>query len=336
MEDEKIVTETPAAEAAPAEQAAPAESMDDYKEEIDKSFKRVRSGDMMKGKVIGISDTALTVDFGSFTEGLIPLEECSNDPKFSIHNDIPVGTEVSVIVVKPDNGMGQILCSKKKADDILVWDELKAAMDNNTTFTVTISEAVKAGCVAFVKGIRGFIPASQLSLSYVENLSDWVGKTVDVVPITVDTDAKRLVISSKKVAKEKADAVKAERASKLVKGAVLTGKVETIKPYGAFIDLGDGMSGLVHISRMADHRIKTPDEVVKVGDEVTVHIVDFKDGKISLSMRDDNGESSSRGPRDSRGKGSEEPAEDAGPRSYKDAGGAVGTSLGDLLKGIKL
>lgn len=260
-------------------------SMDEFKDEINQSFHRISEGDILKGQVIGVSDTEVTVDLGSYAEGIIPLEELSNNPAFSIHADIQKGETITGIVIKPDNGDGNILLSLKKAADILAWDTLKEALNSRRIYSVKITQAVNGGVITFLEGIRAFMPASQLSLSYVENLETWVGKTVDAIVITVDTDKSRLVLSAKEVERDRSMADRSSKISRLQIGLVTTGKIEKIAPYGVFVNIGDGLSGLVHISQICGKRIESPREIVKDGQEVKVKIIDVKDGKISLSMK---------------------------------------------------
>lgn len=261
------------------------QSMDDFKDEINRSFKKLSEGDIVKGSVIGISDTQVILDLSYYAEGIIPIDELSNDPRFSIKGDVTIGEEISAVILRTDDGEGNILLSRKRADDILAWDSLKKAMETKAHKNIKVAQAVNGGVVTYLNGIRAFIPASQLSLSYVEDLESYVGKELEVVLITVDEDAKKLVLSAKEVEKEKAVNDKNSKISKLQLGLVTTGTVERIVPYGAFIQIGDGLSGLVHISQICGKRIKSPSEVLKEGDEVTVKIIDIKDGKVSLSIK---------------------------------------------------
>ena len=144
---------------------------------------------------------------------------------------------------------------------------------------------VNAGVIAYVEGLRGFIPASKLSLSYVENLEDFLNKEIQVRVITVDPEKKKLVLSAREILREKAAEARKNKISNVEIGLVTEGKVESIQPYGAFIDLGDGLSGLVHVSQISEKRIKSPDVVLKVGDTVKVKVIAVKDGKLSLSMK---------------------------------------------------
>lgn len=298
------------------------ESMDDYLDELEKSFKKLREDDMVKGSVIGIGETEVTVDLGSYTEGIVPIEELSNDPKFSIKADIAVGDVVNAVVLSADNGYGQVLLSIKRADNILAWDFLTDAKKSGQIFNVKITEAVKGGAVTYLKGIRAFIPASGLSLEYVENTEDFIGKHISVRIIEVDEDDKKLVLSAKSILREEEAKKTEEKMSKIAIGTVVTGKVERIENYGAFVRIPDGLSGLLHISQMSEKRIKHPKEVVNINDEVKVMITDIKDGKLSLSMTkaveneivDDT---------------------DSIPIEYS-TGDLPTTSFADLLKGIKL
>lgn len=260
-------------------------SMNEFEDQINQSFHKLQEGEIVKGTVIGISDTEVTVDLGYYAEGIIKAEELSNDPRFSIKADITVGDEISGAVLSEDDGEGNILLSKKKADDILSWNTLKNYLDNRTVITVKIAQAVNSGVVTYLEGIRAFIPASQLSIRYVENLEAWVHKEIQAIVITADEAAGKLVLSGKEVEKDLALADKNSKISHLQIGLITKGTVEKITPYGAFVNIGDGLSGLVHISQICGRRIKSPSEVVKEGQEVTVKITDVKDGKVSLSMK---------------------------------------------------
>lgn len=298
------------------------ESMDDYLDELEQSFKRLRNGDMVKGPVIGIGETEVIVDLGSYAEGIVPIDELSNDPKFSIKADIAVGDVVNAMVISPDNGAGQVLLSIKRADNILAWDFLTEAKENAQVFNVKITEAVKGGVVTYLKGIRAFIPASGLALTYVENTEEFVGKHISVRIIEVDEDDKKLILSAKSVLREEEAKMTEEKMSKIAIGTVMTGKVERLENYGAFVRLPDGLSGLVHISQMSEKRIKHPKEVLSENDEVKVMVIDIKDGKLSLSMTkalenevvDDS---------------------DSIPVEYS-TGDTPTTSFADLLRGLKL
>lgn len=260
-------------------------SMDDFKDELNSSFRSVNEGDLITGTVIGVTDTEVMVDLGYYAEGIIKLAELSNDPSFSIKADISVGESVTALVIREDDGEGNVLLSLKQAHDVLSWDKLKEAMNNETIYSCKIKEVVNSGVVTYVEGIRAFIPASLLALSYVEDLESYRGKTVDAVIITVDEDKKKLVLSAKQVARQRAEEEHNMKVSSLQVGLVTSGVVEKIVPYGAFVKIGDDLSGLVHISQICGRHLKSPKEVLSEGEEVTVKIIAVKDGKISLSIK---------------------------------------------------
>jgi small subunit ribosomal protein S1 len=260
-------------------------SMDEFKDEIARSFKKIKEGDILTGTVIGISETEVILDLRYYTEGIIKLEELSNDPSFSIKFDVTLGEEISATVLREDDGQGHILLSRKRADDILAWEHLKDAMSSKKVVRVKIAQAVNAGVVTYLFGVRAFIPASQLSLTYVEDLEAWVGKEIDVIVITASQEDMKLVLSGKEVERDRDKMDKTSKISRLQIGIVTTGTVDKIAPYGAFVNIGEGLSGLLHISQICDRRIKSPSEVIKEGEIVTVKILDIKEGKISLSMK---------------------------------------------------
>lgn len=260
-------------------------SMDDFKSELDHSFRKISEGDIVKGTVIGVSDSEVVLDLGYYAEGIIKLEELSNDPGFSIKADVKPGDEISAIVLSEDDGNGNILLSKKRADDILAWEKLKLAMEEKEVFKVKISSAVNSGVITYLFGVRAFIPVSHLALSHVNDTSEWVGREVEACIITVDESKRKLVLSVREVERYKEAKQKQSKISSLQIGLVTTGRVEKIAPYGAFVNIGDGLTGLLHISQISDRRIKSPSEVIKPGDEITVKIINIKDGKISLSMK---------------------------------------------------
>lgn len=188
-------------------------------------------------------------------------------------------------IIRMDDGEGNLLLSRKEANDVLAWDKLNRYLEDETNLNVRIKGIVPSGVITYVEGIRGFIPASHLSLDYVEDCNPWLGKNIDVKVITVDKSRKKLVLSAKVIEREKAAEEQNRKISMLVPGSIVEGTVESLMPYGAFINIGGGLSGLVHISQICTRRIKKPGEVLKVGQQVKAKILNTNDNKISLSMR---------------------------------------------------
>ena len=262
-----------------------AESMEDYKEELEASFRKIQEGDIITGTVIDVKEDEVTLDLKYYAQGVIKKEDLSNDPNFQVMEEIHVGDELEATVVSNDDGQGNIRLSKKEANEVLAWEKLNEYKEEETILSVKIAGIVPSGVVAYVEGIRGFIPASQLALSYVEATEEWLGKTVDVRVIDVDEAKKKLVLSAKVILKEKEQEEHNHKIAMLVPGSILEGTVENLMPYGAFIDLGDGISGLVHISQISQKRIGKPSEVLKEGQKVKVKVLNTNDNKVSLSMK---------------------------------------------------
>lgn len=261
------------------------ETMADYATELEASLRRIREGDILTGTVIDVTEEEVTLDLKYYAPGIIKAEELSSDPGFSILENVKIGEVLEATVIARDDGKGNILLSRKEANEVLAWDKLKDMMENETIVSVKVNEAVNAGVIAFLEGIRGFIPASQLSTAYVEDTSVYVGQTLEVRIITVDESKQKLVLSAKSVAAEKEAENRSHKVAMLVPGAVVEGTVESLMPYGAFVNIGDGLTGLIHISQISAKRISKPSEILKEGQKVKAKILNTKDGKISLSMR---------------------------------------------------
>lgn len=204
-------------------------------------------------------------------------------------------------------------------DTLLAWEKIGEWKETQEILTVEITGIVNKGVIALVEGIRGFIPASRLSLKRVDDLNEWLGKTVRVRILDADPEADKLVLSAREILREEREEQKRQQASQIQVGAVLTGKVESIQDYGAFVDLGNDVSGLVHISQISLERIKHPSVVLTPGQEVSVKVIGNKDGKISLSMKALLQE-----------KEEEEEVQVEIPEAEE-----IGTSMGDLLKNFK-
>lgn len=261
------------------------ETMKDYERELEASFRKISEGDVIQGTVIDINEEEVTLDLRYYTQGIIKAKDMSADPGFALLEEVKLGDIIEATVVKMDDGQGNILLSKKEANEMLSWDVLKGYKEEKKDIAVKVSEVVNAGVVAYVEGIRGFIPASQLALTYVEDAEPYLGKKLTVRVTTVDKEKEKLILSAKEVLKEQEKEAHDHKVAMLVPGTVLEGVVESLQPYGAFVDLKDGLSGLVHISQISQKRIKKPSEVLKVGDKVKVKILNTNDGKISLSIK---------------------------------------------------
>lgn len=299
-----------------------AESMKDYEKELEESMKKIEEGDILTGTVISVDEKEVIIDLKYYAEGVIPAEDYSREPGFNLKEEVRPGEEVSATVVRKDDGHGNILLSRVEASDILAWDRLKEMQESKEVIDVIIKGITNGGVIAYVEGVRGFIPASKLALSYVEDTEVYLNKPAQVQVLDVDKDSKKLILSAKEILREKADKERKKKVSNLEIGLVTEGTVESLQPYGAFVDLGNGLSGLVHISQICEKRIKKPSEAVAVGDKVKVKVKAIKDGKISLSMKE----------------ASDMMAKEIEEEVYEvpDANEQATTSLGSLFANIKL
>ena len=299
-----------------------AESMKDYEKELEESMKKIEEGDILTGTVISVDEKEVIIDLKYYAEGVIPAEDYSREPGFNLKEEVHPGDEVSATVVRKDDGHGNILLSRVEASDILAWDRLKEMQESKEVIDVIIKGITNGGVIAYVEGVRGFIPASKLALSYVEDTEEYLNKPAQVQVLDVDKDSKKLILSAKEILREKAEKERKKKVSNLEIGLVTEGTVESLQPYGAFVDLGNGLSGLVHISQICEKRIKKPSEAVAVCDKVKVKVTAIKDGKISLSMKE----------------ASDMMAKEIEEEVYEvpDANEQATTSLGSLFANIKL
>lgn len=294
--------------------------MENMQDLFDGTFQKVKEGDILTGTVISVGEEEVYVDLHTYAEGVIAKEELSDDPNFDIRADIKEGDEITATVIKAADENDNIVLSKKEANDMIVWDVLRKYMEDGTVLQVKVAGIVNAGVVAYVEGIRAFIPASKLALEYVEDLNEYLGRTLQVQVITVDEKEKKCVLSAKEILFEQERQKNNSKIAKLEVGSVVEGTVDSLQSYGAFIALDNGLSGLVHISQICEKRIKSPASVLKVGERVKAKIIKIENNKISLSIK---------ALQDVAEVSQEEPFEyEAAPE--------VGTGLGSLLAGLQL
>ena len=299
-----------------------AESMKDFEQELEASFKKIDEGDIITGTVVSVDETGVVLDLKYYTEGFIPAEEFSREPGFNMKEAVQPGEEIQATVLRKDDGQGNILLSRAEAAEVLAWDKLAELQKSGEALDVVVKGIVNGGAIAYVEGIRGFIPASKLALSYVEDTEEYLNKPLIVQVIDVDKAKKRLVLSAKELLREKADEDRRNKISNIEVGFVTEGTVESLQPYGAFVDLGNGISGLVHISQISMNHIKSPKEALEVGQIVKAKVIKNDGGKISLSIKDLLEEKRIQ--------------EEEEIKNNMQEVESIGTSLGSLLSGLKL
>ena len=256
---------------------------ENFAELLEQSIKTLNTGDKVVGTVTGIGNTEVQVDLGTKHAGYIPYDEVSNDPSVKPEDILKVGDEIEVFVVRVNDQEGTVQLSKKKLDGLKVWDDMAAWVEDKTTVEGVITEENKGGLVANVKGIRVFIPASQSGIAKGGDMAGMVGKTVQMKITEVNRARRRVIGSIRAVSSEARKAAQEKIWSEIEVGKKYHGVVKSLTSYGAFVDIG-GVDGMVHVSELSWNRIKTPADVVKVGDEIDVYVISFDPEKHKISL----------------------------------------------------
>ncbi|MDY4583272.1 MAG: bifunctional 4-hydroxy-3-methylbut-2-enyl diphosphate reductase/30S ribosomal protein S1 [Candidatus Faecousia sp.] len=256
---------------------------ENFAELLEQSIKTLNTGDKVKGIVTGIGNTEVQVDLGTKHAGYIPYDEVSTDPSVKPEDILKVGDEIEVFVVRVNDQEGTVQLSKKKLDGLKVWDDMAQWVEDKTTVEGVITEENKGGLVANVKGIRVFIPASQSGIAKGGDMAGMVGKTVQMKVTEVNRARRRVIGSIRAVTSEARKAAQEKIWAEIENGKKYHGVVKSLTSYGAFVDIG-GVDGMVHVSELSWNRIKTPADVVKVGDEIDVYVISFDPEKHKISL----------------------------------------------------
>lgn len=261
-------------------------SMADFMDEIEKSMERVSKGDLLTGTVASNNGEELIVNIGHMIDGIVPKDEVDFDGGDSI-DQIQIGDAMTFYVLKADDGEGNILLSKKRADAEMIWDETTGLVNDQRPITVKIKETVKGGLIAHYKGVRCFIPLSQVGTTRIEDPETLVGKSLQVLITEVQEDKKSMVASGRLLQERETSKRKDTRFHELSEGQELTGTVKRLTDFGAFVDLG-GIDGLIHLNDLSWKRIHKAEDVVSVGQtvKVTVLKIDSVNQKIGLKLAD--------------------------------------------------
>ena len=254
-----------------------------FAELLEQSIKTLNTGDKVTGIVTGIGATEVQIDLGTKHAGYIPYDEVSADPNVKPEDILKVGDEIEVFVVRVNDQEGTCQLSKKKLDGLKVWDDMAAWCEEKTTVEGTITEENKGGLVANIKGIRVFIPASQSGIAKGGDMAGMVGKTVQMKITEVNRARRRVIGSIRAVNSEARKAAQEKIWNEIEVGAKYHGTVKSLTSYGAFVDIG-GVDGMVHVSELSWNRIKTPADVVSVGDEIDVYVISFDPVKHKISL----------------------------------------------------
>jgi len=249
------------------------------------TFKTLRPGDIVKGKVIKVSDEGIIANIDYKSDAFVPKNELSLNPNFDVKKTFNVEDELNLYIISVENDEGNVLASKVMADDKLSREKIEKAYKNEEIIEGEVIEVVKGGVIAYSLGAKVFIPASQLELHYVDKLNEYLGKTLRLRIIEY-IPGKKIVGSQKEVLKLEREKAKKALLSNLKEGDIVEGRVKNIIDKGAFVDIG-GFDGFIPLSEISWERIKNPREVLGMGDKVSIYIlkVDEKNEKITLSLR---------------------------------------------------
>ncbi|WP_340024458.1 30S ribosomal protein S1 [Paenibacillus sp. FSL K6-1096] len=245
----------------------------------------LKKGDTVKGTIVKIEDNQAYVSIGYKYDGVIPIRELSSVQVDNAAAAVEVGQEVECKVVSINDNKESLVLSKRAIDSEKSWDDLEKYFASQEAFEVTVADVVKGGLVADV-GARGFIPASMVERHFVEDFSDYKGRTLRVKVKELDRENSKVILSAKEVLEEEFEANKQKIMSELSEGQIIEGTVQRLTQFGAFVDVG-GVDGLVHVSEIAWTHVDKPSDVVSEGDKVRVKVlkVDPEKGKISLSIK---------------------------------------------------
>ena len=291
MVDAESDTGSTADEAAPSQEAtetkapqAPATEKDEFLEGLEKVV-RLKKGQIITGNIVQVTDDDVCVNIGYKSDGIILRNELSLDdinPKDAFH----IGDEIEAEVISLNDGEGNVLLSRKRIEKKLNWQKIQEFVGTDKLYKCVVKKAVKGGVTTKIEGYSAFIPASHLSLKYVEDLKQFEGKELEVTLIDADKKQERLVASYKGVLlKEKKESEK-KLWENFTKGQHVTGVVKRLTDFGAFVDIG-GVDGLLHISDLAWNRVKQPSDVVSEGQELELVVlnVDAAKKKIALGYK---------------------------------------------------
>lgn len=258
---------------------------EDFLAAIEGTIKNFNDGDLVSGVVVQVDREEVLLDIGYKTEGVIPARELSIRNDLDPSEIVKVGERVEALVLTKEDKEGRLILSKKRAQYEKAWVDIEEKKNRDEVVVGTVIEVVKGGLIVDI-GLRGFLPASLVELRRVRDLTPYIGKQVEARIIELDKNRNNVVLSRRAYLEQTQSQSRTSFLNQLQRGQVRTGVVSSIVNFGAFVDLG-GVDGLVHVSELSWKHIDHPGEVVAVGDEVTVEVleVDFERERVSLSLK---------------------------------------------------
>ena len=252
---------------------------------IEGTIKNFNDGDLVSGTIVQIDREEVLVDIGYKTEGVIPVRELSIRHDVAPGELVKIGDRIEALVLQKEDKEGRLILSKKRAQYEKAWSDVEEKKNKDEVVTGTVIEVVKGGLIVDI-GLRGFLPASLVEMRRVRDLSPYMGQEVECRIIELDKNRNNVVLSRRAFLEQSQSESRTTFLSQLQKGQVRSGTISSIVNFGAFVDLG-GVDGLVHVSELSWKHIDHPSEVVAVGDEVTVEVLEIDNDRerVSLSLK---------------------------------------------------
>ncbi len=262
---------------------------ENFAEMLDQSLITLHTGDVVKGTVISVSNGEVSVNLGYKSDGIIPKNEFSENPDVDPADVVKAGDEIEVFVVRVNDGDGNVLVSRKRLEANKGYEEIEEAFNNKTVIKGKVIDIVKGGLIAVINNKRVFVPSSQISNRFVEDLNEFKNKEFDFNILEFDKSKRRIIAGRKELVQKEINEKRQKVFDSVKAGDRIDGTVSRIVDFGAFVDIG-GVDGLIHISEMSWGRVKKVSDVLSEGDKVTVTVLDVNSekGKISLSLKDVN------------------------------------------------
>jgi small subunit ribosomal protein S1 len=243
----------------------------------DNTFSSIFEGQIVKGKIVAITDSGVAIDIGFKSEGLVPIMEFPNI------DELNAGDEVEVFLESVENKDGQLVLSKKRADFMRTWERVTRSYETGEVLTGKITRRIKGGLVVDLMGLDAFLPGSQIDVKPVRDFDQFLGKTMEFKVAKINHPNENVVVSHKVLIEAEMQEQRGAIMNSLQKGQILEGSVKAITDFGVFVDLG-GVDGLVHITDLSWGRVNHPSEVVKLDQTITVVVLDFDEAKKRISL----------------------------------------------------
>ncbi len=249
----------------------------DFENLFDKTLSKIQENDLIKGRILTLNDSEVTVDIGFKSVGIIPRQE------FSTWEEYRIGDEVEVFLESLEDKDGKLILSRRRADFMRTWERVNGAFERQEVLKARLLRRIRGGMVVDLMGLEAFLPGSQIDVKPVRDFDAWIDRILDVRVVKINHPNENVVVSHKVLLEEQLKGVREEILEKLEKGLVLEGSVKAITDFGVFVDLG-GVDGLVHITDLSWGRVSHPSEVVKLDEIIKVVVLDFDEDKKRISL----------------------------------------------------